>query len=133
MKRLIVCVFALWAVILDVSVAISEDCWSDTVVKMWLEERDTAEEHVVQIWAKGASPEEFAPEVAVILSNEFYVCSKCRDQEDFLKRNLHVLGRGSDPKVETVPGMILEHSVGREILSPWSQFPSDRRREVTKR
>ena len=133
MKTLIVCFFALWVVILDVSVAVSGDCYSDTIVKRWLEERDRAEEHVVQVWAKGASPEEFAPEVAVILSNEFYVCSKCRDQEDFLKGNLHVLGRGSNPKVETVPGMILEHLVGREMLSPWSQFPSDRRREVTKR
>ena len=133
MKTLIVCFFALWVVILDVSVAVSGDCYSDTIVKRWLEGRDRAAERVVQTWAKGAPPEGFAPEVAVTLSNEFYICSKCRDQMDFLKANLILLGRGSNPKVETVPGMILEYLVEHELLSPWSQFPSDSRRGVTKR
>ena len=129
MKKLMVCVLFLSGMALNLSTALAGDCYSDMVVRRWIEERDRAEERVVQVWAKGASPEEFASEVAVILSNEFYVCSKCRDENDFL----HILNKGSDPKVETVPATILERLVGQEILSPWRQFPSDRRKGVAKR
>ena len=130
MKRSIICFILVSAMVLNVSTAMAGDCNSDLVVKRWIEERDKAEKHIVQIWAQGASPEEFASEVAVILSNEFYVCSKCRNESDFLERNLHILNKGSNPKVETVPAMILEHLIGHQILSPWNQFPSSRRKEV---
>jgi len=133
MKRLIVCFIFLSAMVLNVSSAVAGDCYSDLVVKRWIDERDRAEQHVVQVWAKGASPEEFAPEVAVILSNELYVCSKCRGESEFLERNLHILNKGSNPRVETVPALVIEHLVGHQILSPWNQFPSSRRREVSKR
>jgi len=132
MKRLIVCMSVL--VVMGISgSAVAGNCYSDRVVKGWLEERDRAEESVVQVWARGASPDQFASEVAVILSNELYICSKCRNEKDFLKVNMHILGRGSDPKVENVPGIILERLIGDDILSPWKQFPSDRRRGMAGR
>jgi len=133
MKKLMVCVAFLSVMTFGGSAAIAGSCFSDSVVKGWIEERDRAEEYVVQVWARGGSPEQFASEVAVILSNELYMCSKCRDEGEFLKTNLHILGKGSDPKVETVPGMILERLVGREMLSPWKQFPTDKKKEAAKR
>ena len=133
MKKLMVCVAFLSVITFGGSAAIAGNCYSDSVVKGWIEERDRAEEYVVQVWARGGSPEQFASEVAVILSNELYMCSKCRDEGEFLKTNLHILGKGSDPKVETVPGMILERLVGHEMLSPWKQFPSEKRKGVAEK
>lgn len=129
MKKLMVCVVVLWVVTFGGSVAIAGSCYSDKVVKGWIEERNRAEEYVVQVWARGASPEQFESQVAVIVSNELYMCSKCREEgeREWLKTNLHILGKSSDPKVETVPGMILERLVGYEMLSPRIQFPSNKR------
>ena len=112
------------------STVLAGDCHSDTVVKRWLEERDGAAKQVVQVWIKGAQPDDYASDVAVTLSNELYICSKCRGQEDFLTQNLIILGKESNPNVKTVPGMILEYLVGQELLSPYNQFPSDRGRRV---
>jgi hypothetical protein len=103
------------------------DCYSDFVVKGWLEERDRAEKRVVQAWAKGASSEELASDIAIILANELYLCSTCRNQVDFLEEHLHVLNNGDSPAVDTVPARILETFVGGEFLSPWRQFPKGRR------
>ena len=133
MKRLMVCVLFVLCMGLNLSTALAGDCYSDMVVRRWIEERDRAEERVVQAWAKGASPEQFAPGVAIILSNEFYICSKCRDDSDFLKQKLHVLNKGTDAKVETVPAMILEQLIGNQMLSPWRQFRSGRRKGVAER
>ena len=127
MKKLMVCAVVLWVVTFGGSAAIAGSCYSDKVVKGWNEERDRAEEYVVQAWTRGASPEQLASRVAVILSNELYMLSKCRDERNFLKSNLHILGKGPDPKLETVPGIILERLVGYEILSPRIQFPSNKR------
>lgn len=129
MKRLMVCIFLLGLMILNVPIVTAGDCYSDTVVKGWLKERDRAAEHVVQIWARGAPPEEFASEVAIILSNEFFMCTHCRSQERFLEGHIYILNGVSHPKVENVPGMILEYLIGEKILSPWSQFPAEKRRE----
>jgi len=108
------------------------DCHTDRVVKRWLEDRDRAEERVVQMWARGASPDDFASDVAVILSNEFYICSKCRENSGFLEQNLHLLNSGSAPKIEAVPAILLERLIGSVILSPWRQFPSEKRKGVAK-
>ena len=132
MKRLMICVLFLSGMALSVSNTIAGDCYSDMVVKRWIQERDRAAERVVQAWAKGGSPADFAPDVAVIISNEFYVCSQCRGQNDFLRENLNILNNGSNPKVETVPAMILEHLIGQQILSPWRQFPADKRKGVAR-
>lgn len=133
MKKLIIYVFFLLAVISNASTLMAGNCYSDTIVKRWIEERDRMEEHVVQVWAKGANPEEYASEVAVISANELYIISKCREENEFLKNNLHILGKSSEPNVETVPAMILERLVGHDILSPWKQFPLNKRREVTQK
>ena len=133
MKKIIFCSFVLWIMIFRFAGASAGDCYSDTVVKRWIEERDRAAEKVVQDWARGASPDEFAPGVAVIIADELFVCSQCRDQKNFLKEKIYILKGGSHPKVENVPGMILEHLVGSDLLSPWRQFPSDRRKVVRKR
>ncbi len=133
MKRLMICVFFVLCMGLNLSTALAGDCYSDMVVRRWVEERDNAEKRVVQAWAKGASPEQFASGVAIILSNEFYICSKCRDDSKFLKQKLHILNKGTNAKVETVPAMILEQLIGDKILSPWRQFPANRRKGVAKR
>ena len=133
MKRLMVCVLFILCMGLNLSAALAGECYSDLVVRRWIEERDRAEERVLQAWAKGASPEQFAPGVAIILSNEFYICSKCRNDSEFLKQKLHILNKGTDAKVETVPAMILEQLIGDQILSPWRQFSSGNRKGVTER
>lgn len=99
MKKLIVCVLFVSCIGLNLSIAFAGDCYLDMVVRRWIEERDSAEERVVQAWAKGASPEQFASGVAIILSNEFYICSQCRDDSKFLKQKLHILNKGSDAKL----------------------------------
>ena len=123
MKRAMICVFFLWVMVFSAASAMAGDCYTDTIVKRWLEERDEAAEHVVQEWIRGALLEEFASEVAVILSNELYVCSQCRDQKGFLEGNIYILKGKFHPKLETVPGIILERLVGHDLLSPWTQFP----------
>ena len=127
MKRIIICVFFLLVMVFSAASAVAGDCYTNTIVKRWLKERDEAAEHVVQVWASGASPEEFASWVAIILSNELYVCSLCRDQNRFLEGNIYILKGKSHPKLETVPGIILEHVVGRDLLSPRTQFPLDQK------
>ena len=116
-----------------VSSVYAGSCFSDTIVKRWLEERDRAAERVVQMWARGDLPGVFASQVAVILSNEIYLCSKCREDNDFLKNNLYILNKGSQPTVETVPGILIEQLIGIDLLSPWNQFPNFKRKEVTER
>lgn len=123
MKRVMIYVFFLWVMVFSAAAAMAGDCYTDTIVKRWIEERDEAAEHVVQAWIRGASVEEFASDVAVILSNELYVCSQCRDQRRFLEGNIYILKGKFHPKLETVPGSILERLVGRDLLSPWTQFP----------
>ena len=127
MKKL--CVYAVFLVIVfsGVSSAFAGSCQSDTVVKRWIEERDRITVHIVQAWAGGTAPKELASEIAVVLSNEFYICSKCRNEIDFLKTNLRILNGGSSPKMETIPAVILEQLIGYPVLSPWTQFPARER------
>lgn len=132
MNKLFVCLMAVSFMFMHVGIAIAGDCHTDTIVNRWMDERDRAEEQVVQLWSKGLLPEIFAEKVAVILANEFYICSKCRDEFEFLKDNVHVLKNGISPRVETVPTIILERMVGDRILSPWQQFPSEKRKGVSK-
>lgn len=133
MKRLLICLFLLQAAILGPAQAVAADCYSDGIVQRWLDERDRAAERVVQIWARGAPLEDLVSEVAVMLSNEIYVCSKCREQEGFLRENLILLGRGSEPKVETVPAIILERLLGTDLLSPRKEFPFAQKGMTVKR
>lgn len=127
MKKL--CVYAVILVVAfsGVSFAFAGSCQSDTVVKRWIEERDRKAVHIVRAWAGGTTPRELASEIAVILSNEFYMCSKCRNEIDFLKTNLRILNGGSSPKMETIPAVILEQLMGYPVLSPWTQFPARKR------
>lgn len=127
MKKTMVSLLVLLGVILTISQASAGSCYSDSIVMGWIAERDRAERTVIQAWAKGASPQDLAPDIALLLSNEFYICSKCRDNTQFLKNHLHILNNGSSPKVETVPAMILERLIGYPILSPHLQFAHDNR------
>jgi len=127
MKSLMIFLVYLLISISTVSAVIAGSCYSDPIVKRWIEEIDHAAENVVQQWAQGSSPEKFVSDVAVIISNEFYVFSQCREEPKFLETHILFLNKGSDPRVETVPAMILEHLFGYDILSPWSQFPSGKR------
>ena len=109
------------------SSAFGESCYVDSTVRQWLEERDRAAEHMVQAWAQGAPLEDLAADVAVIISNEIYVSSMCRDSKDFQKEHLLIANAGPNPKVATLPAVILERLVGYQILSPRKQFPGERR------
>ena len=131
MKKSMLCVVFLWVMAFGGSAAIAGSCHSDRIVKGWIEERDRAEEHVVQAWARGASPEEYTSELAIIISSELYMGSKCIKEGGWLKTNLHILGKASNPKVGIVPGMIVERLLGYEILSPWKQFPSNKKEEAS--
>ena len=133
MKRQSTALIIALITILWASAALAGNCYSDPVVKRWLQEREHAAERTVQLWAQGSSPEEFVSEVAVITSNELYVFSQCREQPDFLKTHVYVITGGNEPKVESVPAIILEHLVDEGMLSPWVQFPSDQRAEVIKK
>ena len=132
MKRNIVFIVCVWIVCFFPRTVLSADCYSNLVVSGWLAERDRAEKGVVKAWAKGHPAEELASDIAVILANELYLCSTCRDQADFLKENLHLLNKDDASKVETVPAMILEVILGQDILSPWRQFPSKRKERSEK-
>lgn len=132
MKNIMVCIAIIGAILATPVMSSAGECYTDRVVKRWIEDRDRAEERVVQMWARGASPEEFASDVAVILSNEFYICSKCRENCGFLEQNLHLLNNGTAPKIEAVPAILLERLIGIKILSPWRQFPSEKRKGVAK-
>jgi len=133
MKKFLIHIIYLVIIVTSPTMAIAGECYSDTVVKRWIDERDRAEERVLQLWAKGSSTEDFASHVAVILSNEFYICSKCRNNGEFLGQSIHVLKKGtSSLKVESVPAIILERMVGQELLSPWQQFPAKKGKGVAK-
>jgi len=109
---------------LGVSPGMAADCRHDPIVRDWIIERDQAEQHLLSEWAKGAPTDKLASDVSVILSSELFIASKCRS-EGFLKQNLHFLGAGSDDlRVETLPCMILERILGKDILSPHKNFTS---------
>ena len=127
MKKVSVYTVFLVIIFSGVSSAFAGSCQYDTVVKRWIEERDKTAVQIVQVWARGIDPEELASEIAVVLSNEFYICSKCRNEIDFLKQNLRILNGGSKPKVETIPAVLLEQLIGYPVFSPWTQFPERER------
>jgi len=102
--------------------AAAGNCFNDQIVERWVRERDAAAVQVLRKWAGGIPVEDLAPEIAVIFADEIYILSKCREQTEFLNTNVYVIS-GSDPQIETVPGIILKKVLGRDILSPTIQFP----------
>ncbi|MBC2714966.1 MAG: hypothetical protein HF978_06615 [Desulfobacteraceae bacterium] len=105
------------------SIAAGASCYSDRVVTRWIEERDELAVQVLQKWAKGASVDELTPAIATIISNELLTCSKCRNDVDFVKEKLILLNSTTEPRIETVPAIILKHYIGNDLLSPHRQFP----------
>ena len=106
------------------SPGLAADCRHDPIVRDWIIERDQAEQDLLSDWAKGAPTERLASHVGIIVSSELFIGSKCRT-EGFLKQNLHFLGKDSDDlRVETLPCMILERILGKDILSPHKNFTS---------
>lgn len=106
------------------SIAYAENCDSNTIVRRWITERDDVSLKLLQSWCKGQNPRESASDVALMLSNELYICGKCRNDPDFLKNNLILLNTGAQPKVETIPVILLERMLGYPILSPHRDFPN---------
>lgn len=98
------------------------NCSNDPIVQKWILERNTAEKHVIQAWAKGKPEESYLSDIALIISNELYLCSFCRNNETFLHNHLHVISTESDPQIEHVPGIILERIVGYPVLSVPRQY-----------
>lgn len=121
MKRFTVCMMCLGPILMFTFTAQAGNCYSDSVVRRWVEESNQAAESVLQQWAQGRPPQDFAPAVAVILANEFYIFSHCREQADFVKSHVYIVNTGNNPKVETVPAVILERALGYDILSPRAQ------------
>jgi hypothetical protein len=112
----------LWLVAVGVfccaSPGMAADCRHDPIVRDWIIERDQSEQRLLREWAKNAPTDKLASDVGIIVSSELFIASKCRS-ESFLKQNLHFLGAGSDDlRVETLPCMILERVLGKDILSP---------------
>ena len=105
------------------SIAAASSCHTDRIVARWIEERNELSIQVIQEWAKGASVDDLSPAIATIISNELLTCSKCRNDTDFVQKKLILLNSKTEPRVETVPAIILEHYLGNDILSPHRQFP----------
>ena len=122
MKKLIGCGVLFCMMFIGFSVAMAGNCRTDAVAKRWVDERNRAEVLVLQSWARGETVDRYASQVALIFSDELYLCSACRNDGAFLKENLHVLGKGVDPTVETIPGMILERFLGKGFLSPRREY-----------
>ena len=115
--------FMVGCLFLGPSASMALDCRSDSVVRDWIVERDNAEKRVLKQWATGAPAGEYADGVGIIVSSELFIGSSCRSPA-FLKQNLHFLGvGGKDLRVETVPCIILERLMGKDILSPHRNFP----------
>ena len=122
MKKLVGCCVCFCMMFVGLSVAMAGNCRTDGVAKRWVEERNRAEVLVLQAWARGETADRYADQVALILSDELYLCSACRDDRVFLEENLHVLSKGAEPTVETIPGIILERFLGKDFLSPRRQY-----------
>lgn len=100
------------------SPSMAADCRHDPIVRGQTVERDRAEQRLLSRWAKGAPNSELASQVGIIVSCELFIASMCRN-EVFLKQNLHFLGTGNeDLRVETLPCLILERVLGKDILLP---------------
>ena len=104
-------------------VAVNASCYSDRIVSRWLEERDELAVSVLQDWAAGTSIEDLAPDIAAMMSNEVITCSKCSNENDFITENLFILTSENEPELDKVPAIILEHFLGKDLLSPYVQFP----------
>lgn len=124
MKSKLICTTVVFLFLVVGSIANADNCTSNTIVKRWVTERDEVSLRLLQGWCKGQNPRESASDVALILSNELYICGKCRNDPDFLKSNLILLNTGARPKVETIPIIVLEKMLGYPILSPHRDFPN---------
>ena len=69
----------------------------------------------------GAPEETFLPDIALILANELYLASYCRNNVAFLEKRLHVISQESSPEIKTIPSMIFERTIGYPVLSPYGQ------------
>ncbi len=124
MRNLIGCVVCFIMLFAGSLNALAGDCRTDSVSRRWVDERNRAEILVMQAWARGEKPDAYAEQVALILADELYLAGMCRDDGAFLKENLHILGKASDPTVATIPGMILEQFLGKGFLSPERDYGS---------
>ena len=122
MKKLMMWTVWFCMFLVGVSVAMAGDCRTDAVARRWLDERNKAEVWILQSWARGDATDQYTSKIALILANELYLCSACRDDRTFLESNLHVLGKSTEPTVATMPGMILERFLGKGFLSPRKDY-----------
>jgi len=107
-------------------VAVHASCYSDRIVSRWLEERDELAVRVLQDWAAGAAVEELSSDIAAIMANEVITCSKCSNDGAFIQENLFILTGETEPDLNKVPAIILEHFLGKNLLSPYVQFPGNK-------
>lgn len=120
MKKLVFCL--VFCGFLPVALAYAGDCNDNSVVQIWLAEREEASKKILRHWAQGGSLDEVAREIAVVVSNEMYILGVCRDP-DFLKENPVVCGAVSIPSLDSLPALILQHIAKKDILSPKREFP----------
>lgn len=97
------------------------NCYSNSIIQGWINERDTAAKIVIQQWANGGSIEDMASNVAVIFTDEIYTRGMCRDSLQFLQRHLIIPDKNCDLKMETLPSLILNYFLGFDILVPYIQ------------
>lgn len=104
-------------------------CSNDPLVRQWVHERDQAAEKMVQRWAAGVPLTEVIYDAAVIFSNEVYIASRCRQEEDFLNSTIVLPDAGPDVSLETLPAILIEKLIGKTgFFSPYSQFPIEKTR-----
>ena len=95
------------------------NCYSNSIIQGWINERDTAAKIVLQQWANGVPIEDMTSNVAVIFTNEVYTRSMCRDSLQFLQSHLIIPDKDCDLQMETMPSHILNYFLGFDILVPY--------------
>jgi hypothetical protein len=122
MKKVILIATCLWVIAAVPGFCVC-NCHTDELVQRWVKEKNTAAVTIARKWVRNAPMDDLATHGAVILSNQIYILSKCKDDEAFLKKNLFqdndTNGQGG---LELLPAQIIEKMTGQDFFSPVSLF-----------
>ncbi len=126
MKKIILMATCLW-VIATIPGFCACNCDTDPLVQRWIKEKNNAAITIVKGWVRNVPLNELAAQGAVILSNQIYILSRCKDDEHFLKNNLFLdKGTNSQGGLELLPALIIEKMTGQDFFSPCALFENAR-------
>jgi len=99
-------------------------CENDTVTIRLVDERNQGINSFMDSWLNGAPEEELVEKLATIMSDELFLSSFCRKDIDYLKNHIVLLSEDSEPSIDKVPGILLEHLIGEPVLQVDENFLS---------